>query len=191
MFARRFIQKAVTVTLLLPVIAAADCFTESVTANKSLTEIKETSNLQRSVETKGSQQICTVRFRAKINNKWYDARGESQGLITDSTDQICSQAQNVGRVTILEQVEGISIQSSQTVFCSDFTNPRPKKGLKPLETFKVHELTPYPDAENFKHKGTTCRLFLETDIDPKTNKLMQWIITGCIVRNEWTVVEKF
>lgn len=170
----------------------AECYQESVTVNQARTEIKEITDLQRFVKTLNSkQQVCTVMFKAKINNRWYDARGESQGLITDSTDQLCAQAMQLGRSKILEKVDGASVQSSQTLYCNDFETPQLKKGLKKYDTFKISELKPHPDTASFEYKGAVCRYFLESDIDPKTNNLMQWQIVGCVIRNEWTVIDKF
>lgn len=130
-------------------------------------------------------------FRARIDNKWYDGRGESQGQLTDSTDQICSQAMNSGRARILEKVAGVAIQSNQTLYCNDFQTPQLRQGLKKFDTFKISELKPVPNSQPFEYKGSVCRHFLESDIDPKTNNLMQWQIVGCVIRNEWTVIDKF
>jgi hypothetical protein len=175
-----------------PVTAWADCYQESVTVNQTRAEIREVADYQKFVKTAGNLQICTVMFRASINNRWYDARGESQGLVTDSTDQICSQAMQVGRTKILERIQGTAVQSSQTLYCNDFQTPQLRQGLKKNDTFRVSELKPHPsEPKPFDHKGTVCRYFLESDINPKTNALMQWEIMGCLIRNEWTVVDKF
>jgi len=191
MLTRRFLQTAVTVIGLIPGVVLADCYQESVTVNNARTEIKQVADYQKFVKTQNNQQICTVMFKAQINNRWYDARGESQGPITDSTDQICAQAMQVGRSKILERVGGSSVQSNQTLYCNDFAIPELKKGLKRFDTFKVSELTPMPNTEPFEYKGSTCMYFLESDLDPNTHNLMQWQIVGCIIRNEWTVVDKF
>jgi len=175
----------------LPSYAVAECYQESVTHNQAKSEIREVVDYQKFVKTANNQQICTVMFRAKINNKWYDARGESRGSITDSTDQICSQALQLGRTKILETVEGVAVQSSQTLYCNDFQTPQLRKGLKKFDTFRISELKPVPNAQPFEYKGSVCRYFLESDIDPKTNNLMQWQIVGCVIRDEWTVVDKF
>jgi hypothetical protein len=175
-----------------PATTWAECYQESVTTNRARTEIREVVDYQKFVSTAGNLQTCTVMFRANINNKWHDARGESQGLVTDSTDQICSQAMQVGRSKILEKIQGTAIQSSQTMYCNDFQTPQLRKGLKKNDTFLVSELKPHPvESKPFEHKGTICRYFLESDINPKTNTLMQWEIMGCLIRNEWTVVDKF
>lgn len=176
---------------MLPLYASAECYQESVSLNQSRTQIREVADLQRFVKTAGDKQICTVMFRASINNKWYDGRGESQGFVTDSTDQICAQAMHTGRTKILEKIEGSSVQSSQSLYCNDFQTPQLKKGLKKFDTFKISELKPVPNSASFEYKGSTCRHFLESDIDPKTNNLMQWQIVGCVIRDEWTVVDKF
>ena len=175
----------------MPTVALADCYQESVTVNQSRAEIKEVADYQKFVKTVNNQQICTVMFRVKINNRWHDARGESQGSTADSTDQICAQAMQVGRSNILEKVEGVAVKSSQTLYCNDFETPQLRKGLKKFDTFKISELKPMPDSVPFEYKGSVCRYFLESDIDSKTNNLMQWQIVGCIIRNEWTVVDKF
>jgi hypothetical protein len=175
----------------LPSYAVAECYQESVTHNQAKSEIREVADYQKFVKTVNNQQTCTVMFRARIKNKWYDARGESQGSITDSTDQICSQALQIGRTKILETVEGVSIQSSQTLYCNDFQIPQLRKGLKKFDTFRISELKPLPNSQPFEYKGSVCRHFLESDLDPKTNNLMQWQIVGCVIRNEWTVVDKF
>jgi hypothetical protein len=148
-------------------------------------------DFQKYVKTQNNQQICTVMFRARVGNRWYDARGESQGPITDSTDQICAQAMQVGRSQILERVAGSAVQSTQTLYCNDFNTPQLRKGLKKFDTFRVSELKPMPNAEPFEYKGSTCRHFLESDVDPSTNNLVQWQIVGCVIRNEWTVIDKF
>lgn len=191
MFTRRFFQKTVTVMVLLPVLAAAECYQEAVTTNNARAEIKEVADFQKFVKTQNNQQVCTVMFRARISNRWYPARGESQGPITDSTDQICAQAMQVGRSKILESVSGSAVQSTQTLYCNDFETPQLRKGLKKFDTFKVSELKTVPNMESFEYKGSTCRHFLESDIDPNTNNLIQWQIVGCVIRNEWTVIDKF
>jgi len=191
MFTRRFVQRTVKLILIVPVFALADCYQESVTVARTKSEIKEVADFQKLVKTVNNQQICTVLFKARINNQWYDARGESQGPITDSTDQICAQAMQVGRTKILERAAGVGVQSSQTLYCNDFEIPQLKKGLKKFDTFKISELKPLPNSEPFEYKGSTCRHFLESDIDPRTNNLKQWQIVGCVIRNEWTVVDKF
>ena len=191
MFTRRFIQTTAAAMTLVPLLAAAECYQESVTSNQAAAQIREITDLQKFVKTSGNQQSCTVMFKAKINNRWYDARGESQGPITDSTDQICAQALHMGRVKILERIAGTAVQSSQTLYCNDFETPQLRKGLKKFDTFKLSELKPHPDSNAFEYQGSTCRYFLESDIDPKTNNLKQWQIVGCVIRNEWTVVDKF
>jgi hypothetical protein len=172
-------------------LAFGECYQESVTSTNSKADIREIADLQKLVKSVGNQQICTILFKAKINNRWHDARGESQGSVTDSTDQICSQALHIGRTRLLEKVAGSSIQSSQSLYCNDFNIPQLKKGLKKFDTFKISELKPLPNAEPFEYKGSVCRYFLESDIDPNTNNLMQWQIVGCVIRNEWTVIDKF
>lgn len=191
MFIRRFIQITAIILSLIPILAVADCYQESVTTATSLAQIKEITDLQKYVKTAGSQQNCTVMFKAKINNRWYDSRGESQGPITDSTDQICAQALHLGRLQILEKIEGTAVQSSQTMYCNDFEIPQLKKGLKKFDIFKISELKSHPDTVPFEYQGAVCRYFLESDIDPLTNNLKQWQIVGCVIRNEWTVVDKF
>lgn len=191
MFTRRFIQTTAAAIILVPVLAAAECYQESVTSNQAAAQIREIVDLQKFVKTSGNQQSCTVMFRAKVNNRWHDARGESQGPITDSTDQICAQALHMGRVKILERIAGTAVQSSQTLYCNDFETPQLRKGLKKFDTFKLSELKPHPESDLFEYQGSTCRYFLESDIDPKNNNLKQWQIVGCVIRNEWTVVDKF
>jgi hypothetical protein len=191
MFTRRFLQTTAAIIGIVPVLAVAECYQEAVTTNNARAEIKEVADFQKYVKTQNNQQICTVMFRARIGNRWYDARGESQGLITDSTDQVCAQAMQVGRSSILERVAGSSVQSSQTLYCNDFNTPQLRKGLKKFDTFRVSELKPMPNAEPFEYKGSTCRHFLESDVDPNTNNLVQWQIVGCVIRNEWTVIDKF
>jgi hypothetical protein len=185
-------RKWITIILLLPITAAAECFTESVIASRAGAEIREVAEYEKSVSTLGNKQTCIVRFKAKIGNKWHEARAESQGLITDSTDQVCSQAMQTGRIRILEKVEGFALHSTQTQWCNDFKIPQIRKGLNKNDTFKISELKPHPAEPNpFEHKGTQCRYFLESDIDSRTNDLKQWEIIGCFIRNEWTVVDKF
>jgi len=175
----------------MPTLAIADCYQEAVTVNHSRTQIREITDLQRFVKTADNKQICTVMFRARINNRWYDGRGESQGLITDSTDQICAQAMQTGRTKILEKIDGVAVQSNQTLYCNDFETPQLRKGLKKFDTFRISELKPHPDSRPFEYKGSVCRYFLESDIDSRNNNLVQWQIVGCVIRDEWTVVDKF
>jgi hypothetical protein len=187
----RTAQQIIALSVLLPAVSLAECYQESVTVNQAKSEIREIADYQKFVKTVDNQQICSVIFRAKINNKWHDARGESTGSLSDSTDQICSQALHQGRTTILEKVTGSAVQSSQTLYCNDFETPKIRKGLRKYDTFKLSELKPVPNAQPFEHRGTICRHFLESDMDPKTNNLMQWQIVGCVIRDEWTVVDKF
>lgn len=187
----RTAQQIIALSVLLPAVSLAECYQESVTVNQAKSEIREIADYRKFVKTVDNQQICSVIFRAKINNKWHDARGESTGSLSDSTDQICSQALHQGRTTILEKVTGSAVQSSQTLYCNDFETPKIRKGLRKYDTFKLSELKPVPNAQPFEHRGTICRHFLESDMDPKTNNLMQWQIVGCVIRDEWTVVDKF
>jgi hypothetical protein len=191
MFTRRFLQTTAAVIGLVPLLAVAECYQEAVTTNNARAEIKEVADFQKFVKTQNNQQICTVMFRARISNRWHDARGESQGLTTDSTDQVCAQAMQVGRSRILERVAGSAVQSTQTLYCNDFNTPQLRKGLKKFDTFRVSELKPMPNTESFEYKGSTCRHFMESDVDPNTNNLVQWQIVGCVIRNEWTVIDKF
>ncbi len=190
-FARTTTSIKFALILAIPLPAAAECYQESATVVESQAQIREIADYQKFVKTANNQQICTVMFRARINNKWYDGRGESQGLLSDSTDQICSQALNTGRSKILEKVQGTAVQSTQTLYCNDLPTPQLRHGLKKFDTFKVSELKPMPNDQPFEYKGSLCRYFLESDIDPKTNNLIQWQIVGCVIRNEWTVVDKF
>ena len=191
MFTRRFLQEITLVIGLFPALAVAECYQEAVTTNNARAEIKEVADFQKFVKTHNNQQICTVMFRARIGNRWHDARGESQGLTTDSTDQVCAQAMQVGRSRILERVAGSAVQSTQTLYCNDFNTPQLRKGLKKFDTFRVSELKPMPNTESFEYKGSTCRHFMESDVDPNTNNLVQWQIVGCVIQNEWTVIDKF
>lgn len=176
---------------MLPVPAAAECYQELTTVNRAGADIREIADLQKFVKTLDKQQICTVMFRAQIGNQWYNGRGESRGSLTDSTDQICSQAMQAGRAQILEKIAGTAIQSSQTLYCNDFQTPQLRQGLKKFDKFKISELKPMPNSQPFEYKGSVCRYFLESDIDSKNNNLMQWQIVGCVIRDEWTVVDKF
>jgi hypothetical protein len=171
--------------------SGAECFQESSTVNQSKYNIKEISDYQKFVTTSGNLQACTVVFKAKINNRWHDARAEAHGNISDSTDQLCSQAMHQGQIKILEEVGGTNVQTSQTLYCNDFEIPKLRSGLRKNDKFKLSELKPMPNSQNFQYKGTTCRYFLESDMNMNTNDLMQWQIVGCIIRDEWTVVDKF
>jgi hypothetical protein len=56
MFTRGFIQTTAVIIGLLPILAAAECYQESVTSNQALTQIKEITDLQKFVKTTGNQQ---------------------------------------------------------------------------------------------------------------------------------------
>jgi hypothetical protein len=180
-----------TLTALITLPSMAECYQESSTVNQAKSTITEITDHQKFVKTAGNHQICTVIFKAKINNKWHDARAESQGNISDSTDQLCSKAMHLGQIKILEKIGGTTIQGSQTLYCNDFDIPQLRTGLKKNDKFRVSELKPMPNAQLFQYRGSICRYFLESDLDMTTNDLMQWQIVGCIIRDEWVVVDKF
>jgi hypothetical protein len=182
---------------LMPALTQAECAVESVTMNQSNTVIREIADKEDRIEPIDSKrQKCIVTFRALIKGKWELARGESEGLRTDSKDMLCSEAFNTGRIKILEKVDGSKIQSSQSMICSDRLNLESRTGLKLYDKFKVSELKPFPNSVEFQLEGATCREFLESDLNPDTKTkqkqpLIQWIIVGCQIRNEWTVIDKF
>lgn len=178
--------------LFLPCVVSAECYQESTTLAQSKASIREIADLRKTVTSTGeNRQVCTVAFKVLINGKWHDARGESEGHIKDSTDQICSQAMQSGKVSILEKIDGINIRTKQTMYCNDFDNSQIRKGLKKYDTFRISELTPVPNSTQFEHKGAICREFLESDIDSNSNNLVQWHIVGCLIRDQWTIVDKY
>ena len=171
----------IKITVLAAVIAAsataaqAACYTRSTSVNTLNLQIERATDFQKEIIPTGRDRImCRITFRALINGQWYNAQGENTGNVSDSLDGICTQAENLGRSTILQDMGGSNVTVNQDMVCTD----QPTQKVRPVklnEIIRESEVAPHPQRlQSFAYMGTECRWFMET----------QPIGTGGLVQNQ-------
>jgi hypothetical protein len=186
-------RKLLILSLLFPLTVSAECYVRSATLNKSNTPVTRIADIKRHVTPIENNQFrCLVTFRAEINYVWHTAEGMSVGANSDSIDQICSQALDVGRSHILQKVGKSATVSESEMICRD--DPIPEvRSTKIGDVVQISELAPHPQKPGFfDYRGAKCRWFVESDVNLQTRDIFQWQGIVCQVRKgDWQVVDKF
>lgn len=173
--------------------AAAECYMRSAMVKDVKNSITRIADVKRQVTPVNDNQFkCIVTFRAEINHVWYTAEAHSFGAKTDSMDQICNQALQVGRSHILQKVNGTPLMVEEEMVCRD--DPLPEvKTVRIGDIVQLSELAPHPQKPNFfEYRGARCRWFVESDFDPVRRDVFQHQGIVCLLRKgEWQVVDKF
>lgn len=181
------------IALLLPTVASAECYMRSEAVKDIKSSITRIADVKRQVTTVSDEQFkCIVTFRAEINHVWHTAEAHSFGAKTDSMDQICSQALQVGRSRILQKVNGSTMRVEEEMVCRD--DPLPEvKIVRIGDIVQISELAPHPQKPGiFDYKGAKCRWFVESDFDPVRRDVFQHQGVVCLLRKgEWQVIDKF
>lgn len=179
--------------LLISSTVSAECYMRSSTVKDIKSSITRIADVKRTVTPVNDNQFkCIVTFRAEINHVWHTAEAHSFGAKTDSIDQICSQALQVGRSSILQKVTGTQLHVEEEMVCRD--DPLPEvRTVRIGDIVQLSELAPHPQKPNFfEYRGARCRWFVESDFDPVRRDVFQHQGIVCLVRKgEWQVIDKF
>ena len=125
MKARAFLLAAV---LAQPVFA--ECYLRSSTLNQFKGTIERTADVARDVVVMPPDRMqCTVTFRVMINGVWHTAQGQAIGSDLMSENQLCAQAQDIGRSRLMQKIDGSQTSVSQEMVCTDQDIPQIRNRL--------------------------------------------------------------
>jgi hypothetical protein len=176
-------------------VAHAECYTRSATTSKTLARIERITDLHKSVlpdDEDESKISCRVTFRALIGTQWYTAESETKGPADGSIDQVCTQALNSGRTSILKQVSGSTVRVNQDMVCTDEPIPTSKPNVDTGNTIRESEVRVHPEHKAlFYHRGSVCRWFVESKPEVGQVQMRQGIICHEPGNSDWVVVDKW
>lgn len=187
---------AVVVLLALAGAAQAECFVRSSALNKFKSEIERMSDAARDVVMMPPDKMqCTVTFRVMLHGRWHMAQGQAVGSDSMSENQLCAQAQDIGRVRLLQSVDGSEVNAKQELVCTDQNLPRLRnQSVKVGDLVRESELAPHWDLSkrvSFAHRGMECRWFMES-LPYGTSGMVQSVGTMCrLDSSQWRVMDKW
>jgi hypothetical protein len=184
----------ISMLAMMPLLGHAECYMRSSTLNQFKDKIERTADVDRDVVAMpGNKMQCTVTFRVQIDGQWVTAQGRAVGDVTVGDNQLCAQAQDAGRVKLLQRVGGSETTVSQELVCTDQDIPK-WKPVKVGDTVRESEVAPHPDVnkrQSFPYMGTECKWFIET-VPYGVGGLIQNQGIICRMRNsQWYVKEKW
>lgn len=185
-------MKKLGVLLLLlsgPAGAADNCVLQDRTVNINEVVVDQRSTIERRVTTHDSgDQICHVRFSVRIGDQWYPAEASYQWPGTSSSAEACAVAVYRAEENIRAQVGETRIQNQRVLTCQDHLPPVPVAAVGQL--VRIEQLRPHPSyLEDFYHRGTRCRWFVDTQFQNQNIHTYQGIM--CETGQGWVVVDKF
>ncbi|CAB4129240.1 hypothetical protein UFOVP112_338 [uncultured Caudovirales phage] len=186
-------KKIIAVGLcLLSTTVLADCYIRS-----SVKLVRQNINfgptdLQRLVVPDSQGQKCILRYRVNINDEWRTAEGIGVGK---TEADACKQAMDIGRGSILLEVEVKRVTASTDMVCSDLPDIR----IRPVRIgdiiweSEVDVHRHQNEQKYFDYKQTRCRMFTERNAKDRNFYTYQGII--CKVdsspNSKWQVVDKY
>jgi hypothetical protein len=99
-----------------------------------------------------------------VDGVWYTAQGDAVGDMTQGDNQLCGQAQDIGRARLLQKIDGSRTSVTQEMVCTDQDVPK-WKPVKTGDIVRESEVAPHWDLtkrQSFAHRGMECRWFMET-----------------------------
>ena len=147
--------------------ASAECYLRSSTVNETKGRVERVTDISRDITPTGTDQMqCNVTFRIMIDGTWYTALGRAVGDRRMNENQLCAQAQDIGRADILQRVDGSRTSMKQEMVCTDQDLPK-WRPVNPGDVVRESDVTPHWDAK--KRTGFVdavthqeCRWFMET-----------------------------
>lgn len=182
--------------LVLAQSAHAECYSRSSTLNQFNGAIERTSDLARDIVMMPPDDMqCTVTFRVMLSGVWHTAQGQARGSRLMNENQLCAQAQDSGRVRVMERVDGSRTTMSQELVCTDQDLPQTRKTpVKIGDIIRESEVAPHWDLKqraSFVERGMECRAFMET-LPYGTSGMVQSFGKICkLDNNRWRVVDKW
>ena len=181
------------VLLLSAGIAHADCYTRGATVSSIGGKIERVADYQYSLlPAPAGTARCRVTFRALINDRWYTAEGETAGSAGQNSGQVCAQANNTARASVLESVNGTSITAAQELICTDQPIPQTLPRVNVGDVIRDSEVQPHPNYRKpFRFRGTTCRWFIESRPESGAVDMNQGVMCATSTQDVWRVVDKW
>ena len=175
-------------------VANAECFMRSSTLNEIKGRIERSADINRVVvPLNNNQQKCTVTFRIMVDGVWHTAQGDAIGSLNIGDNQLCAQAQDVGRARLLQSIDGSRSSVTQEMVCTDQNIPK-WKPVKTGDIIRESEVAPHWDLnkrQSFVHRGMECRWFIET-MPYSVGGMVQSQGIMCRMANErWLVSDKW
>jgi hypothetical protein len=188
---------ALAVALVVSVPAWSECYLRSSTINNLKGKIEKSADQTRRVFPLNNNQLqCTVTFQVMIDGVWYSAQGDAVGAATQGDNQLCAQAQDIGRAHLLQKIEGSQTSVSQEMVCTDQDIPK-WKPVNVGDIVRESEVAPHWDQRkraDFDHAGTKCRWFMET-APYRTGGMVQSYGVMCRLNktdnNSWLIRDKW
>jgi hypothetical protein len=137
-------------------------------------------------------QKCVLQYRVHIGNDWQTAEGIGYGA---NEAEACSQALDVNRGSLLEEVTATSVQADNQMVCSDI----PEIRVHPVRIGDIiweseTDIHTIPaERPYFWYKRSRCRMFVERSARDQNLVMYQGIIcrqnsTG---PSKWQVIDKY
>lgn len=174
--------------------AHAECFMRSSTVNQTKGNVERIADISRDiVPVRGNRLQCTVTFRVMIDGRWYTAEGQALGNDDMNENQLCAQAQDIGRAQLLQRIDGSRTSVNQETLCTDKEIPE-WRPVKVGDIIRESQVGPHWDLnkrQSFAHQGMECRWFSET-VPYGTGGIVQSLGIMCKLDNgRWLVRDKW
>lgn len=186
-------SRLLIVLLVTAGIAHADCYTRGATVSNIGGRIERVTDYQYTMlPAPAGVARCRVTFRALINDRWYTAEGETAGAPGQNSGQVCAQAVNTARASVLETVNGTSITAAQELICTDQPIPSTRPVVNVGDVIRDSEVQPHPNYRRpFRFRGTTCRWFIESRPEIGNVDMNQGVMCATSTQDVWQVVDKW
>lgn len=173
-------------------LATAECYTRSNIRMSYASIDAGPTDVQRLVVPDAAGQKCVVRYRVHVGDEWQTAEGTA---VAKTEAEACTRAMDVGRGSVLLEMEPSSVRADTQMVCSDLPDIR----VRPVrigETIWESETDMHnhpQERKYFWYKRAKCRMFQERN--PKDRNLItyQGIIcqaTG-LANSKWRVIDKY
>lgn len=186
-------QLILSAAILTSGMAQAECYIRSSTLSEHDARVEKTADVQNTfVRLSSGQMRCTSTFRVLIKGTWYTAEG--QAIVAADVDQAqaCAQAQNSGRVRLLQSVSGKQLTVQEEMICTDQEMPKIRTAVKVGDVVKESEVQPdplWPQSQKFAD-GNVCRRFVESNLVGVDMSRSKGVICQ-VSESAWKVVDKW
>lgn len=185
-------MKKLLLALLIPSgVLAQQCIVQTKTVSASNVVIAERSGMTRITTPEiNGRRTCRVTFRARINNEWHTAFGDSP-IEFNNVEQACDIAERRAEAEVKNRAVQRRVATEDVMVCTDQTNLELLKRNDVGTIGEVGQFRPHPDMpRDFAHNGTRCRFFVDTQFVHQNVNTYQGVI--CQVQGtRWVVVDKF
>jgi len=173
-------------------VATAECYTRSEIRLTRQNVNAGPTDLQKLIVPDANGNKCTVRYRIHVGDDWYTAEGSATA---QTESEACARAVDIGRGTVLAEIEPSGVSSDTQMVCSDITDIRVRK-VHAGETIWESETDMHvipAERTYFSYKGTQCRMFVERNAKERNMYLYQGIMCRADSRSDskWLVVDKY